>query len=247
MISIIGLKGLPLVEPGDNLGKVIVNSAEEEGASIIDGDVVIITQKVVSKAEGRVVSLMDFEPSVFAIEVATNSDRDPRYVEAVLREAKRVVRMNKNVIITETKHGFICANSGIDRSNIKEGYLCLLPKDPDATANRIKEEIQELTGAVVAVIITDTWGRPWRLGQVDFVIGMAGMSPFQDYRGMTDLAGYRLNVTNLAVADELASAAELVKGKLTGIPVVIIRGYKYPEGEGKAIDLIRPEEEDLFR
>ncbi len=247
MISIIGLEGIPLIRSGDDLGRIIAEAAEKQGVGIEDGDVVVVTQKIVSKAEGRLVDLKEIEPSEFAVEIADRSGREPEHVEVILRETGRIVKMKRGVLITETKHGFVCANAGVDRSNVEEGLVCLLPEDPDESARRIRERIREMTGRETVVIITDTWGRPWRLGQVDFAIGLAGMSPFRDYRGETDTFGYMLNVTNIAVADELASASELAKGKLSDIPVVIIRGYDYPEGEGRAKDLFRPIEEDLFR
>jgi len=247
MISIIGLESIPLIHRGDDLGGIIVEAAERQKWGIEDDDIIVVTQKIVSKAEGRLVELKEIEPSEFAKEIADRTDRDPRHVEVILRDTSRIVKMKRRILITETKHGFVSANAGVDRSNVEEGLVSLLPEDPDESARRIRDEIQEITGKETAVIITDTWGRPWRLGQVDFAIGLAGMSPFRDYRGETDMFGYTLSVTNIAVADELASAAELVKGKLRGIPVVIIRGYDYPKGEGSAKDMVRPIEEDLFR
>lgn len=247
MISIIGLEGIPLIQRGDDLGRIILRAAERQGVGIRNGDVIVVTQKIVSKAEGRLIDLKEIESSEFAKEIAKKTDRDPRHVEVILRETSRIVKMKRQVLIMETKHGFVCANAGVDRSNVEDGLVCLLPEDPDESARKICDRIQELTGNEVAVIITDTWGRCWRLGQVDFAIGLAGMSPFRDYRGETDMFGYKLSVTNIAVADELASAAELVKGKLRRIPVVIIRGYNYPKGEGNARDMVRPIEEDLFR
>lgn len=249
MIESIGLEGIPSIEWGDDLAGLIVTAAERQGVGLVDGDVIVVTQKVVSKAEGRVVNLGDVKPSSFAKEVAKRQEKDPRHVELILRESRRVVKMKRGILIMETRHGFICANAGVDRSNIEEGNVCLLPIDPDSSAQRIRERIKELTGRNVAVIVTDTWGRPWRLGQVDYAIGVAGMSPFRDYRGEQDSYGYELEVTNIAVADELASAAELVKGKVGNIPVVIIRGYHYqpPSDKRGARALVRPVEEDLFR
>ena len=247
MISIIGLEGIPLIQRGDDPGRIIVEAAERQKVGIEDNDIIVVTQKIVSKAEGRLVELKEIEPSEFAKEIADRTDRDPRHVEVILRDTSRIVKMKRGILITETKHGFVSANAGVDRSNVEEGLVSLLPEDPDESARRIRDEIREITGKETAVIITDTWSRPWRLGQVDFAIGLAGMSPFRDYRGETDMFGYTLSVTNIAVADELASAAELVKGKLRGIPVVIIRGYDYPKGEGSAKDMVRPIEEDLFR
>lgn len=247
MISIIGLRGIHEIRPGDDLGFLILRAAEEQGIGIRQGDIIVVTQKVVSKTEGRLVNLDEIEPSDFAEEISRGTDRDPRHTEAILRESSRIIKMREGILITETRHGFVCANAGVDRSNIEEGLIALLPLDPDKSALRIHERIKELSGEMVAVIITDTWGRPWRLGQVDFAIGVAGMSPFRDYRGETDPYGYLLGVTNIAVADELSAAAELAKGKLKGIPVVIIRGYEYEPGEGYAKDMLRPLAEDLFR
>jgi coenzyme F420-0:L-glutamate ligase/coenzyme F420-1:gamma-L-glutamate ligase len=247
MINIIGLEGIPAVKHGDNIGYLIVEASKTHGVGISDGDIIVVTQKIVSKSEGRVIYVDEIEASEFAKELSKNSDKDPKHVEVILRESRGIVEMRKHVLITETKHGFICANAGVDRSNVNEGYLALLPEDPDESALKLMNEVNRLTGKNVAVIITDTWGRPWRLGQVDFAIGVAGMSPFKDYRGLIDPSGYELGVTNIAVADELASAAELAKGKTSGIPVVIIRGYSFPIGKGSGKDLIRPVEQDLFR
>ena len=247
MINIIGLNGIPMVKSGDDLGLLIVKFAEEQGVGIMDGDIIVVTQKVVSKAEGRLVKLKEIEPSEFARKISEGTERDPRHTEAILRESSRIIKMRGQVLIAETRHGFVCASAGVDRSNIDNGYLCLLPIDPDKSARDIRYKVKELTSRNVVVIITDTWGRPWRLGQVDFAIGVSGMTPFRDYRGMTDPFDYELGVTNIAVADELASAAELAKGKLSGIPVVIIRGYEFGKGEGSAKEMIRPLEDDLFR
>jgi len=247
MISITGLRGIPLIKCGTDLGLLIVKVAEEQGVGIMDGDIIVVTQKVVSKAEGRLVKLDEIDPSEFAREISRGAGRDPRHTEVILRETSRIIKMRGQVLIAETRHGFVCANAGVDHSNVEEGLFCLLPTDPDKSARDIRERVKGLTGRDVGVIITDTWGRPWRLGQVDFAIGVAGMSPFKDYRGMTDPFGYELEVTNIAVADELASAAELAKGKLSGIPVVIIRGYEFEEVESSAKEMIRPLEEDLFR
>ncbi|MBS7653252.1 coenzyme F420-0:L-glutamate ligase [Candidatus Bathyarchaeota archaeon] len=247
MITLIGLEGIPVIKAGDDLGEIIVKAAERQGIGIRDGDVVVVTQKVVSKAEGRLINLEEVRPSSFAEEVAKSSGKDPKHVEVILRETRRIVKMRGHVLVMETRHGFVCANAGVDLSNVGGGQASLLPEDPDESAKRIRRRIIELTGREVAVIITDTWGRPWRLGQVDFAIGVTGMKPLRDYRGERDPFGYELTATNIAVADELAAAAELAKGKLSGIPVVIIRGYEYPKGDGRATDMNRPIEEDLFR
>jgi coenzyme F420-0:L-glutamate ligase/coenzyme F420-1:gamma-L-glutamate ligase len=247
MIEIIGLEGIPLIKEGDNLGEIIVGAAGKSGVDIRDGVVIVITQKIISRAEGRLIDLGRVTPSPFALKIARDTNKDPRHVEVVLRETGRVVRMRGGIMIMETRHGFVCANAGVDLSNIEGGMVCLLPLNPDLSADGIRREVYRLTGREVAVVITDTWGRPWRLGQVDFAIGVSGMSPFRDYRGEVDRFGYELRVTYIAVADELASAAELAKGKLKQIPVVVIRGYDYPEGEGSGREMVRPPENDLFR
>ena len=248
MITITGLTGIPLIKAGDNLGKLIVEAAEKNGFPLLDGDVVVVAQKVVSKAEGRIVDLTKVKPSSFALTIAKETDKDPRQVEVILRETRRIVKMRDKHLIMETKHGFACANAGVDRSNVLgENCVSLLPEDPDRSAQKIREEIKRLTGVDVAVIISDTFGRPWRLGHVNFAVGLAGMLPFKDYRGINDMFGYTLKVTMMAVADELAAAAELAMGKTKGIPVVVIRGYRYPRGDGSARELVRPLERDLFR
>jgi coenzyme F420-0:L-glutamate ligase/coenzyme F420-1:gamma-L-glutamate ligase len=246
-ISIFGVKGLPMVRQGDDLAELIVEALRRQGESLRDSDVLVVTQKIVSKVEGRRVRLDEVEPSSFAKHIGETMEKDPRLAEVVLRETSRIIGMKRRALIVETRHGHVCANAGVDFSNVEDGYITLLPVDPDASAREIRERLGEITGVKPAVIITDTWGRAWRLGQVDFAIGVAGMSPFRDYRGEQDMMGHTLHVTNIAVVDELAAAAELVKGKATGVPAVVIRGYEYPEGDGRASDLVRPLEEDLFR
>lgn len=207
---------------------------------------VVLAQKVVSKSEGRVVRLVDVEPSARAREIA-GDDEDPRRIEVILREAARVVRVRPPLVIAETKHGFICASAGVDASNAPEpGMLVLLPDDPDASAQRIRERLRDLTGLEVAVLITDSFGRPWRQGTIDVALGAAGLEVMRDLRGTHDRIGYELHATMIAVADELASAAELVMGKVEGIPAVVIRGLEVA-GTGRARDLVIPEERDLFR
>jgi coenzyme F420-0:L-glutamate ligase/coenzyme F420-1:gamma-L-glutamate ligase len=246
-IRIIPLTGLPEVREGDNLADLILEAAET-GTGIEAGDVVVVTQKVVSKAEGRLVALDSVSPSDEAERLGVETEKDPRLVELILRESNRIVRQAGPILITETKHGFVCANAGIDASNVgPEGLVSLLPEDPDHSAAGIREVIQQRTGVEVAVIITDTFGRAWREGHTNVAIGVAGMMPFVDYVGQTDPHGYELRVSTLAVADELAAAAELVHGKLEGVPVAIIRGYAYPRGEGTARGLVRDAERDLFR
>ena len=249
-IEVIGIAGLPEVRDGDRLGEMIARAAREQGTTIENKDVVVVTQKVVSKAEGRLVRLGDVEPSPFARELAAQCGRDPRVVELVLRESRGIVRMDpsRGVLITETRHGFVCANAGVDSSNIPgEDVVSLLPEDPDGSARRIMGEISSSTGASVAVIVSDTFGRAWREGHTDFAIGVAGMEPLRDYRGSLDSFGKVLNVTRIAAADELTAAAEMVMGKANGVPAAIIRGYSYRPGPGGYGPLLRERSRDLFR
>jgi len=248
-IRLIGLETIPIVEEGDDIGELICQAAEREGVGLQDGDVVVVSHIIISRAEGRVVDLASVEPSEFAKNIARELGKDPRLVEVVLRESKAIVRMGDGHLICQTKHGFVCANAGVDRSNVPgEDRVALLPEDPDLSAKRIRERIRELTGKEVAVIISDTHGRPLRRGTINVAIGVSGLEPIWDRRGDVDLFGYVLRVTQVAVADELASAAELLMGQAgEGVPVVIIRGYKYrPSEEASARELIRPREEDLF-
>lgn len=249
VIQIIGIGGLPIIKAGDNIAELICRAAEKQGTPIQDGDIIVVTHVVVSRAEGQVVNLDEVEPSAFAKNIATLYDKDPAMVEVVLREAKSIRRMAEGKIITETRHGFVCANSGVDKSNVPgERYVALLPKDPDASANRIRLEIKRLTGCDVAVIISDTHGRPLRVGEINVAVGVAGLKPIIDRRGEKDLFGYVLRVKQTAVADELASAAELAIGQADeGIPAAIIRGYPFIKSEdAKATELVRPREMDLF-
>ncbi|MCH7809154.1 MAG: coenzyme F420-0:L-glutamate ligase [Chloroflexi bacterium] len=246
-VRLIPLSGLPEVREGDDVAAQIIESAAA-GPGVEPGDVFVVTQKIVSKAEGRVVSLDDVTPSAEAERLAAETEKDPRLVELILRESAGIVRQRGPVLITETKHGFVCANAGIDSSNVgPEGTVCLLPEDPDASCRRIRDAIGKATGVEVAVIMSDTFGRPWREGHTNVAIGIAGMLPFVDYVGEKDSFGYELRVSTLCVADELAAAAELVQNKLDGVPVTIVRGYDYPRGEGSSRDLIRAREMDLFR
>lgn len=249
-IQIIGLKGLPIVKEGDNLAKLICEATEKQGTPIRNGDIIVVTHVVVSRAEGKIVNLDEVKPSEFAKKIAEPYGKDPALVEVVLRESKSIVRMGYGKLITETKHGFVCANSGVDISNVPgERVVALLPEDPDASAQKIREEIRRLTGCDVAVIISDTHGRPLREGEINIAIGVAGLKPIRDRRGEKDLFGYVLRVKQTAIADELASAAELVIGQADeGVPAAIIRGYQYPKSENaKATKLVRPKEKDLFR
>ncbi len=246
-LRIIGLEGLPEVGAGDDLGALIEAAIQGQDVSLVSGDVVVVTQKIVSKAEGRIVNLDDVRPSERAARIAKETEKDPRLVELILRESRRIVRQAGPVLITETRHGFVCANAGIDGSNVGEGMVSLLPEDPDRSAAQIRARLKELAGVDVAVVISDTFGRPWREGHTNVAVGVAGMAAFEDYVGQTDPHGVELRVSTLAVADELAAAAELVMGKLSRVPVAIVRGYDYPKGDGSARDMVRPPERDLFR
>ena len=246
-VRIIGLTSMPEAKAGDDVAAQIIEAART-GPGILDLDVVVVTQKIVSKAEGRVISLDSVTPSGEAERLAVETEKDPRLVELILRESSRIVRRRGPVLITETHHGFVCANAGIDASNVgPEGLVCLLPEDPDRSAQGIRQAIRTATGAEVAVVISDTFGRPWREGHTNVAVGVAGMLPFADYVGQVDPHGYELKVSTLAIADELAAAAELVMGKLDGVPVAIVRGYPYPRGEGTARQIVRDPEKDLFR
>jgi coenzyme F420-0:L-glutamate ligase/coenzyme F420-1:gamma-L-glutamate ligase len=232
--------GLPEIQEGDDLAALVAAAVELE-----DGDVVVLAQKVVSKSEGRVVRLADIEPSEQAREIA--GDEDPRRIEVILREAARVVRIRPPLVIAETSHGFICASAGVDSSNAPElGMLVLLPEDPDASAQRIRESLRRLTSRDVAVLITDSFGRPWRQGTTDVALGAAGLKVMLDLRGQRDRAGYELHHTMIAIADEIAGAAELAMGKTDGIPVVVVRGLDVA-GAGSVRELVIPEDRDLFR
>lgn len=250
VVRIIGIEGLPIIKMGDNLAALVCEAARKQGATIQNEDILVVTHAIVSAAEGRVVNLDEIVPSEFAETIAKQYDKDPALVEVVLRESKGIRRMDNGILITESKRGFVCANSGVDKSNVHgERNVALLPEDPDKSAEIIRQEVRRLTGCEVAVIISDTHGRPLREGEINVAIGIAGMRPIRDRRGEKDLFGYVLRVKQTAVADELCSAAELVIGQADeGIPVAIIRGYRYPKFEGaKATDLIRQKEKDLFR
>ncbi len=247
-LRILPVRGIGEVKPGDDLAGAILTAIEQQGEALAERDIVVVTQKIVSKAEGQMVDPATIEPSAFAQEIARQARKDAHHQEVVLRQSRRIVRMDRGVLITETKHGLICANAGVDESNVGGGHLLtLLPEDPDASAAGLRAAFAERAGVDVAVIISDTWGRPWRTGQVNFAIGVAGMNPLQDYIGKQDPYGYELHVSLIAVADELASAAELVMGKIDRVPVAIIRGYEYTPAEGSASSLIRDAASDLFR
>jgi len=246
-LEVIGIQGLPEIGAGDDVAALVVAAAAAQGTPLETGDVLVVSQKVLSKAEGRLVRLADVAPSPFAARVAETLKKDARLVEVILRESRRIVRMDRGILITETHHGHICANAGVDQSNVGLGWAALLPADPDASARGIIERVAALTGVEVAVVVADTFGRPWREGLQNVAIGVSGMRPLQSYLGVPDVHGYVLQATILAVADELASAAELVMGKLDAVPVVVIRGYAYVPGPGSARELCRDPGIDLFR
>jgi coenzyme F420-0:L-glutamate ligase/coenzyme F420-1:gamma-L-glutamate ligase len=244
-LEVIGIEGFPEVRPGDDLTRMISGAVVQD---LRPGDVLVVTHKIVSKAEGRLVDLRTVEPSTLAKGYAARYGKDPRQIEVVLRESRRIVRMDRGIVISETHHGFVCANAGVDASNVPgDDTVCLLPVDPDASAARLREALAEDPGVEVAVVISDSFGRAWRHGITDIAIGVAGMDPIADYRGQRDPHGYPMEASVLAVGDELAAAAELVMGKTDGIPLAIVRGYAYSPAPGSARDLLMPPERDMFR
>ncbi|MEM2099294.1 MAG: coenzyme F420-0:L-glutamate ligase [Candidatus Bathyarchaeia archaeon] len=250
IIQVIPVENLPLITKGDDLAKLICASAEKQNTPIREKDIIVITHVAVSKAEGHVVNLDEVIPSERAREIALKVGKDPALVEVILRETKEIVRMGNNSLITETHSGIVCANAGVDKSNVQgERNVVLLPNNPDASAQKIREGIKRLTGCNVAVIISDTHGRPLRMGEINVAVGVAGIKPIRDRRGEKDLFGYTLKIKQTAIADELASAAELVIGQANeGIPAAIIRGYNYQVAENVSARLLtRPRESDLFR
>ena len=239
-VTIWPVEGLPEIREGDDLAALIADRAELQ-----DGDILVVAQKAVSKAEGRIVRLAEIEATAEARELA--ADHDPRQLEVILRETARLVRTRPPLVIAETRHGFVCASAGVDASNAPEpGMVVLLPEDPDASAARIRERVSHLTGAEVGVIVSDSFGRAWRQGTTDVAIGVAGVRPLLDLKGLRDATGYELHATVIAVADELAGAAELVMGKTAGVPAAVIRGVD-ALGEGSARELVMPPDRDLFR
>jgi coenzyme F420-0:L-glutamate ligase / coenzyme F420-1:gamma-L-glutamate ligase len=250
-VTLTALRDIPEVFAGDDLVTLICAGLEATGLTLEEGDVLVVTQKIVSKAEGCLVDLTTVTPSEQAIALAAEMTKDPRHVEVILRESRGIVRKQRGVLIMETHHGWICANAGVDRSNVAEEeveVVLTLPRDPDASAERLREGLRAATGSDVAVLITDSHGRAWRLGSVNLAIGVAGMLPVADLRGQRDRFGYPLRITTVARADELAAAAGLLSGQAAeGLPVVHIRGALYPPGEGRAVDMQRAMERDLFR
>ena len=244
-LQILPVEGIPEIQPGDDLPEVVSLAA---GENLRAGDILVVTHKIVSKAEGRLVDLRTIEPSALAKGYAARYGRDPRQIEVILRESRRIVRMERGLVIAETHHGFVCANAGVDASNVPgDDMVCLLPLDPDASAARLREALVTRMGSELAVIVSDSFGRPWREGITNVAIGVSGMDSLADYRGQRDPHGHPLEASVLAVADELAAAAELVMGKVAGIPVAIVRGYPYERSAGTGRDLLMPPERDLFR
>lgn len=245
--EVFGIEGIGEVRPGDDVAALVTDAAARQGTPLATGDVVVVSQKVVSKAEGRLLRLDDVTPSAIAVSLAAGLGRDPRLVEVILRESRRVVRMDRGVLVTETHHGWVCANAGVDQSNVDADTVALLPADPDGSARRLRDAVRVRTGAEVAVIVADTFGRPWREGLTNVAIGVAGLAPLRSYLGERDPAGRPLQATILAVADELASAAEPVMGKLDRIPAAVIRGLPLPPSEEGSKPLLRDPARDLFR
>ncbi len=249
-VTVIAVKGLPLIKSGDNLGKLIVEAAKKQKTPLQNRDVVVVTHVVVSKSEGNVIDLDKVKPSDRAKDIAKQTNKDPAMVEVILQQTQDIVRLGQNSIITETTNGIICANAGVDRSNVAgDRNVVPLPKDANASARNIRLEIKRLAGVDVAVIVSDTHGRPFRMGEINVAVGVSGLKPIRDRRGEKDLFGYTLRIKQTAIADELSSAAELVIGQADeGVPVAIIRGYNYPaDDNATARSLTRPKEKDLFR
>jgi len=246
-VEIFPLPGLPEVKPGDDIAREIAQAVRAQAMRVLEDDIFVVAQKIVSKSEGRTVGLDQVTPSQRAREWAESWSKDARVIELVLREAKRIVRMERGVIIAETRHGFVCANAGVDVSNTDEGTAILLPHDPDASTRALQTRLSDIFSCHVGVIVSDTFGRAWREGLVNVALGVAGLGPLLDYRGRNDANGKPLQATVIAIADELAAAAELVMGKSDRIPVAIIRGAKFETRSGSGASLIRPPEKDLFR
>ncbi|MDG6998253.1 MAG: coenzyme F420-0:L-glutamate ligase [Nitrososphaerota archaeon] len=246
-IEVLPVTGLDEVKKGDDVGQLILTACKRSGLVLKTGDVIVVTHKIVSKSEGRVVDLASVTPSRFAIKASRELLKDPAQVEVILSESRRIVKMVRGLIISEGVNGFVCANAGVDQSNIDVGRVVLLPKRPDESASKIRSTISKGTRKTVAVIISDTFGRPWREGQVDVAIGISGIDPFDDYRGKKDQYGYNLKASVICTADEIASAAELCMRKLDRIPVAIVRGVAYKSANTRARAIARKPSRDLFR
>jgi coenzyme F420-0:L-glutamate ligase/coenzyme F420-1:gamma-L-glutamate ligase len=245
--EVIGIEGIGEVRPGDDVARLVVEAATRQRTPVATGDVLVLGQKILSKAEGRLLRLADVTPSPMAATFAAELGRDPRLIEVILRESRRVVRMDRGVLVTETRHGWVCANAGVDQSNVDADTVALLPEDPDRSARTVRDGVRALAGAEVQVIVADTFGRPWREGLVNIAIGVAGLAPLRSYLGEQDPAGRPLQATILALADELAAAAEPVMGKLDRIPAAIVRGLTLAPSEEGSKALLRDPARDLFR
>jgi coenzyme F420-0:L-glutamate ligase/coenzyme F420-1:gamma-L-glutamate ligase len=247
-LELLGLDGLGEIRAGDSIGDLICDLCQRHEISLRSDDVLVVAQKIISKAEGRLLSLDGIDPSARAVKLGRELSKEPELVEVILGESRRIVRSGGRALIVETRHGFVCANAGVDQSNVGLKQVTLLPQDPDRSARQLRKAIHQRTGIRPGVVISDSFGRPWRLGTVDVAIGIAGIAPIKDERGMHDRYGYQLKAAVSAVADEIAAAAELVMGKRENIPVVLVRGYDLETKEdGSARELLRPETEDLFR
>lgn len=247
MIQFIGLTNIPEIKPGDKLASIVLSSLSHQHLTLTAGDILIIAQKIVSKAEGRLVNLEQVTPSEKAIVLAQKTGHQAAHMEVILREASEVLRCETGVVITRTHHGFICANSGVDASNVPgKSTICLLPVDPDLSASNLRKDIVRHTGFNIPVIVSDTFGRPWRQGAINIAIGLSGINPLKDYRGKLDSEHIPLKSTQIAIADELACAAELVMNKLDRVPAVIARGYPIVDTQGSVKNMLRSEEDDLF-
>jgi coenzyme F420-0:L-glutamate ligase/coenzyme F420-1:gamma-L-glutamate ligase len=245
--EVIGIEGIGEVQPGDDVARLVLDAAARQRTPVAGGDVLVLSQKVISKAEGRLLHLTDVTPSTMATTFATELGRDPRLIEVILRESRRVVRMDRGVLVTETRHGWVCANAGVDQSNVDAEMVALLPEDPDRSAREFRDAVRARAHADVYVIVADTFGRPWREGLVNIAIGVAGFAPLRSYLGERDPAGRPLQATILAIADELAAAAEPVMGKLDRIPAAIVRGVPLTASEEGSKSLLRDPARDLFR
>lgn len=247
-LTITAVNGLPEIRPGDDLATLVRDAVRAQRAEIQTGDIVVVAQKIVSKSEGRIVHLPDVVPSARALEMAAESGKDARQIEVVLSESAKIVRWERGILISETHHGFVCANAGVDRSNAgAPDTVILLPVDPDGSAARLRDAFRARAGATVAVVVTDTFGRAWREGHTNVAIGIAGLPALKRYVGQRDPEGYELRVTEIAVADEIAAAAELVMGKLDRCPVALVRGFILDEPAETAQEYVRPADRDLFR
>jgi coenzyme F420-0:L-glutamate ligase/coenzyme F420-1:gamma-L-glutamate ligase len=245
--EVIGVEGIGEVQPGDDIARIVLDAAARQGTPVTGGDVVVLSQKIVSKSEGRLLRLSEITPSTMATTFGTELGRDPRLIEVILRESRRVVRMDRGVLVTETRHGWVCANAGVDQSNVDADMVALLPEDPDRSARAFRDAVRTHTRSDVYVIVADTFGRPWREGLVNIAIGVAGFAPLRSYLGERDPAGRPLQATILAIADELAAAAEPVMGKLDRIPAAIVRGLPVAPSEEGSKALLRDPARDIFR